>query len=156
MKTLVVYYSRTGTSQRLAQIIANRLHADLEKIVDTVDRSGAKGYLLAGRDAMQKRPAKIAQTTYLPQAYDLVILVSPVWAWSLTPAMRSYVLANRSNFNKIGLVLTRGGSDVVKVFKELEELCGKKATSKLTLLTKEVIQESGSDLISEFIGDFKV
>lgn len=155
MKTLVVYYSRTGTTQRLAQQIAERLHADIEKISDTTDRSGAIGYFSAGRDAMQRRMTKIAETTYDPANYDLIILATPVWAWTVTPAMRAYVIKNREKFKKIGLVLTRGNSDVIKIFKEFEEMCGKKVTSKLTLLTKEVIQNTSQDTISEFIGDLK-
>lgn len=155
MKTLVIYYSRTGTTQRLAQQIAERLHADLEKIVDTTDRSGAMGYLSGGHDAMQRKMTKIAEITHRPENYDLIILATPVWAWTVTPAMRTFVVKNREKFKKIGLVLTRGNSDVMKIFKEFEEMCGKKAVSKLTLLTKEVIQNTSQQTIGEFISDLK-
>jgi flavodoxin len=39
-KILVVYYSRTGMTKKLANSIANLLFADIEEIVDTKNRSG--------------------------------------------------------------------------------------------------------------------
>ena len=39
-KTLVLYYSRTGTTKKLATFIGDVLGADVEEIIDTKNRSG--------------------------------------------------------------------------------------------------------------------
>jgi flavodoxin len=43
MKTLVVYYSRTGTTRKVAEAIAGILRCDIEEVVDTKKRSGILG-----------------------------------------------------------------------------------------------------------------
>ena len=43
-KVLVVYYSRTGATRRLAEALANALQADIEPITDRENRSDF-GYL---------------------------------------------------------------------------------------------------------------
>ena len=55
MKTLVVLYSRTGTTKKVGEEIAAALKADVEEIIDTKKRSGPIGYVQAGRDAMKKK-----------------------------------------------------------------------------------------------------
>ena len=61
MKTLVVYYSRTGFTKLVAEMIADKLGADCKEIIDKTDRKGVLGYLKAARDAMQKKKTKIAR-----------------------------------------------------------------------------------------------
>ncbi|MEI6774938.1 MAG: hypothetical protein WCL18_09565 [bacterium] len=39
-KILVLYYSRTGITKKLATFIGDVLDADIEEIVDTKNRSG--------------------------------------------------------------------------------------------------------------------
>jgi hypothetical protein len=54
-RILVVYYSRTGTTAELAEAIARATGADVERLVDTVARSGGLGFLRSLRDAASKR-----------------------------------------------------------------------------------------------------
>ena len=73
MKVLVVYYSRTDTTRKVAKALANRLACDVEEVVDTVDRHGLRGRLRAGRDATMNRLTTIQDVLYDPSQYDLVI-----------------------------------------------------------------------------------
>ena len=59
-RTLVVYYSRTGNTERVAKDVAARLGADLERIVDKASRLGFTGYLRAVYDSARKVAADIA------------------------------------------------------------------------------------------------
>ncbi|HBP51341.1 TPA: flavodoxin, partial [Candidatus Shapirobacteria bacterium] len=54
MKTLVVFYSRTGNTRRMGELIAQKLHADIDEIIDQKSRSGIIGWILSGRDAMKE------------------------------------------------------------------------------------------------------
>ncbi len=55
MKTLVVYYSRTGVTGTVAQALAGQLRADIEELRDRKSRRGPLGWLAAGKDATLKR-----------------------------------------------------------------------------------------------------
>lgn len=57
-KALVVYYSRTGTTRRLAEVLAKALQADIELVIDKKNRSGTLGYLRPVAEALRKRGAR--------------------------------------------------------------------------------------------------
>ncbi|MCK4272271.1 flavodoxin family protein [bacterium] len=54
MKSLVVFYSRTGNTRRVAEMIAQGLDAILQELVDKKSRKGPIALLRAGRDAIKK------------------------------------------------------------------------------------------------------
>ena len=45
MKILVVFYSRSGNTRRVAEEIIDALDCDIEELFDTQNLSGALGYL---------------------------------------------------------------------------------------------------------------
>ena len=51
MKSLVVYYTRTGNTKFVAETIAAELGSDIEEVVDIKKREGTLGYMSASRDA---------------------------------------------------------------------------------------------------------
>ena len=55
MKSLVIFYSRTGNTKKVAENIANDLNCDIEEIFDTKNRAGSIGWLSAGKDANTKK-----------------------------------------------------------------------------------------------------
>src|SRR5512136_2464587 len=70
MKTLVVYYTRTGNSKFAAETIAAELGADIEEVVDLKKRQGRLAFLPNGRDAMQGKETQIAEAKRTPNDYD--------------------------------------------------------------------------------------
>jgi len=103
MKTLVVYYTRTGNSKFAAETIAAELGADMEEVIDLKNRQGRLAFLPAGRDAMQGKETQIAQTKRNPADYDLIIIGQPVWAGNTTPAIRTYLNKNDLSGKKVAL-----------------------------------------------------
>lgn len=110
MRTLVVYYTRTGNSKLAAEIIAAELGADVEEVVDLKKRQGRLAYMWCGRDAMSGKETEIAQTKRDPADYDLIVIAQPVWAWSPTPAIRTYVNKNDLSGKKVALFF--GGTNL--------------------------------------------
>jgi flavodoxin len=106
MKSLVVYYSRTGKTRFVAQTIAAELGADLEEIVDLKKREGKLGWISGGRDAMQKKQTEIAPTTRATCDYELIVLGTPIWAWSPTPALRTFVARNILEGRRVAVFYT--------------------------------------------------
>ena len=103
MKTLIVYFTRTGNTKFAAESIAAEIGADVEEIIDLKNRQGKLGWLSAGKDAMQGKETKIAPTKRTPTDYDLIVIAQPVWAWSPTPAIRTYLNKNDLSWKKVAL-----------------------------------------------------
>ena len=94
MKTLVVYYSRTGTTKKVAETISSMIESDIERIIDTKKRAGPFGGLAAAKDAILKRLTKIEATKNDPSDYDLVIIGTPIWVGAMSAPIRSYITQN--------------------------------------------------------------
>ena len=109
MKTLVIYYSRTGNAKFIAETIAAELGADIEEVIDLKNRQGRLAFLPAGRDAAQGKETEIAQTKRTPTGYDLIIIGQPVWAGSPTPAIRTYLRKNDLSGKKVAVFFSDVG-----------------------------------------------
>ena len=147
MKTLVVYYSRTGTTRKVAEEIAKLLKADIDEVVDLKNREGPINYVIAGKDASMKKLTEI-KTKKDASKYDLVIIGTPIWNWTVTPAIRTYLTKNK--VKQTAFFCTMGGSGDKKAFDAMEEL-SKKPKATLTLLTKEVTEEKHLEKVKEFV-----
>jgi hypothetical protein len=79
-KTLVVFYTRTGVTCKVAQLISKALNCDVEEIIDKKDRTGATGYILGGRDAMKKTLTELKSIKHKPNDCSMLIIGTPVWA----------------------------------------------------------------------------
>ena len=109
MKTLVVYYTRTGNTKFAAETIATELGADIEEVIDLKNRQGRLAFLPNGRDAMQGKETQIGETERTPTDYDLIIIAQPVWAGNPTPAIRTYVNKNNLSGRKVALFFSDVG-----------------------------------------------
>ena len=150
-KILIVYYSRTGFTKKVAQSIKDRMDCDIEEIISTKDRSGAMGFLFSGKEATLKTPAEIKPTTKNPADYDLVILGTPVWGWNISSPLRGYLLQNKDKFKKIAGFCTMGGDGDRQSFLEIGNICGKELIAKLALKTKEVQSEEFENKVEAFL-----
>ena len=153
MKALVVFYSRTGTTKKAAEAISKSLNCDIEEVVDTKNRKGPGGYLIAGKDAATKALTEIRKIQKPPDAYDIVIIGTPVWAFTMATAIRTYIDENKSRLAKIAFFCTQGGSGSKRTFRNMEEECGKKAAASLELTAREVIKGEYVGKVKQFIGE---
>ena len=103
MKSLVVYYSRTGNAKFAAETVAAELGSDIEEIIDLRSREGKIGWISAGRDASKEKCTQIAPTKRVPQDYDLLIIGTPVWAWRPVCAIRTFLGLNDLSGKKVAL-----------------------------------------------------
>jgi flavodoxin len=120
MKTLVIYYTRTGNSKFAAETIAAELGADIEEVIDLKNRQGKLAYMSCGRDAMSGKETEIAQTKRNPTDYDLIVIAQPVWAWSPTPAIRTYL--KRSDLSGKKVALFFGGENLKQAVEKTKAL----------------------------------
>lgn len=106
MKCLVVYYSRTGITRTVARYLAEKLDADVEELIDTKNRKGPLGFVIAGKDAALKKLVPIEPPKTKPAEYDLVVIASPVWANTMSSAVRMYLTEHGKDIRRAALLST--------------------------------------------------
>lgn len=154
MKVLVVYYSRTGYTRRVAHSLARRLNADLEEI-GTDPRPGARGYLRCALESMLKLQTAIHTPQHDPAAYGLVLVGGPVWFWGLSSPVRSYLMLRRRRLPQVAFFCTMGGSGSRRVFDMMTTLAGKRPLATLALTDRD-IDEHGQRWLDAFIHALKL
>lgn len=81
MKTVCLYYSRSGRTKSIMERMANMLDADLFEYTDGKDRGGVKGYVGSCIDSYRPLPqVEIIGGEPDWDKYDRVIVAMPVWA----------------------------------------------------------------------------
>ena len=110
---LCIYYSRTGSTRAAMEEIARELGAELVELRDGVNRSGARGWLRCGMDAMRRTcpQAEKPETKRPLSDYRLVIIGSPVWAGRCSSVARSFLKQYGKELQNAAYVLLRGSED---------------------------------------------
>ncbi len=150
-KILVVFYSRSGSTKKVAKTISEILKCDIEEIYDTKDRRGVSGFLSAGNDAVNKRFTIIKELKKNPSLYDLVIIGTPIWAGNISTPIRTYLSLQKENFKNVAFFCTCLGSGTKKVFTDMEDICQKTPLALLELTSREVSRNQYLQKVKEFI-----
>lgn len=74
MKALVAYYSRGGTTKKVAEKISALLEADIEEIHDLKKRSGIIGWLKSARDASSRKLTTLEAVKNDASTYDIIVI----------------------------------------------------------------------------------
>ncbi|TAL32727.1 MAG: hypothetical protein EPN93_15590 [Spirochaetes bacterium] len=152
---LVVYYSKTGNTERVARDIAGSLGADIEKLLDKKERTGCLNYLIAGKDSMRENATEIEPENFDASKFDIVIMGSPVWSWNMTPAIRTYIENNKGKFKQVAFFVTSGNTDMKEVLPYLETISGKKAVASTGFNSKELKDDAlYAQKITKFLESF--
>lgn len=143
MKALIVFYSRTGVTRAAAQRLAEELRsagaeAAVEEILDTKDRRGIAGWFGGGKDATLKRATTIEPVKADVGSFDVVVVGTPVWAWTATPAARAFLTQHGAACRAVAFFCTMGGSGDKGAFSAMKDLCGKAPVATLALLDRKV------------------
>lgn len=154
-KALIVYYSRTGNTKKVADELEKILGCDVEEVIDYVDRKGTLGYMKSVMDAMKRKTTKISARKFNPEKYDIIIIATPVWASTMANAIRTYVIKYRYKFAKVAFLTTQGSPISEKAFKEMKELCQKEAISICAISTKEIKKGLYQEKLNNFASEIK-
>lgn len=150
-RTLVVYYSLSGTTRRVAETIADLLGADLDEIEDPSDRRSPLGYLRSVFEALAKGLPAI-RSRRDPRQYDLVVLGTPVWAGTMASPMRSYLFSHRDALEHIACFCTMGGRGAQAALREMQALCGVEGVPTYSVAEKDVSSGRFEAKLRGFIG----
>lgn len=150
-KTLIIFYSRTGITGKIAHAIHRDLGGEMIEVETKRYAPGLKGYVEALTDAALGRAVPITSKAASAESYDLVIIGTPVWASSLSAPMRTYLSQKIPHAKQIAFFLTHGGSGAQRVLSQMEGLCGKRPIATLKVTASEVHHRKYAERIGEFV-----
>lgn len=151
MKTLIVFFSLTGNTRKIAQAISDELNGTLEEIQDTRNRNGIAGYLLSIIEALFKKRSKIQEVKHDPSVYDLVIIGTPVWAFNISSPVRTYLEQKKKSINAAAFFVTCTASGGKKVLQDMTNLYGKKASALLEIKEEDIKSGKYLEKVKQFI-----
>lgn len=151
MKTLIVFFSLTGNTRKIAQAISDELNGTLEEIQDTRNRNGIAGYLLSIMEAIFKKRSKIQEVKHDPSAYDLVIIGTPVWAFNISSPVRTYLEQKKNSINAAAFFVTCTASGGKKVLQDMTNLYGKKASALLEIKEEDIKSGKYLEKVKQFM-----
>lgn len=115
MESLVVYYSLTGKTKLVSQVIAEALNATLVEIKEKKPRKpGPLLYLVGGFAAITNRGSKISPVGVDVKQYERVFIGSPSWASRPVPAINSFIYQTNFEGRSVIPFFTMGGDDAEK------------------------------------------
>jgi flavodoxin len=121
---LVVHYSLSGTTAKVAAEIAAALDAESAPIDDAVRREGPLKFLRAVLETVA-RGLPTVRIGFNPSDYPLVVLGTPVWAGSMASPMRSFLVAHQRELRQVACFCTMAGRGDRATLREMATLCRK-------------------------------
>ncbi len=120
-------------------------------ITDTKNRNGLLGFISGGFDALFRKMTPIKPIERDPNDYELVVIATPIWAGTISPAIRTYLFNNREKFKSIALLSVSGnGAKNQKAVTDFTKLVGKQPIITLLLSEKEVKQKTYQAKLKDF------
>ncbi|MCW4015599.1 MAG: NAD(P)H-dependent oxidoreductase [Candidatus Bathyarchaeota archaeon] len=156
MKTLVAYYSLTGNTKFVAEQIAGQLEADLcEVSAKTYKKKGKLLYLKGGSASMREKLTEIESSKSI-DAYDLVVVGSPVWAGKIAPPIRTFLVKNDFADKQVALFVTLDGDNAEKTFENIKKTVNYTSNVKGLAVTKALKnQEETQQQVIEWCSQLK-
>jgi flavodoxin len=127
MKALIVYYSLTGTTHKLAERMAGMLKCDIKRL------------------SMFGRSVSIADNQY-----DIVIVGTPIWLYHPSFPASRFLSKNKKTLPDVAFFCTYQ-TTIGKSFDMMERKCGKKPARVLQMMGPEIGTEAGDQKLREYL-----
>ncbi len=150
MKTLIVYYSRDGSTRKLSEAMKPLLDADIEEISEPSGRGGPLGWLRSGKEATKGMIVPINPVKLDPAGYDVVVIGTPIWAWNVSSPVRSYIVAAEGKLPKVAFFCCMDGNPG-ETFKVMEVLAGKAPVATMEIMGGDVKKSAYTDKLKSFV-----
>jgi len=144
MKTAIVYYSYTGNTNRVANIILEYLKGKGEEVIPVRIRplNESNNFIVQCIDTLLGKEPELFKTKLDLTEFDRVILGSPIWGFRPTPAINTYLktCAGLEGKEAISFVTYLCGIGARQTFKNMEDKLktkGAKIAGNLSFHQKE-------------------
>lgn len=124
MNAIVIYYSYSGNTRRVAEKIGNAIGADLAEIKTVKPYTGNYDEVVdqGRREVNGSFLPEIKPLDIDPSRYDTVILGTPVWWYTFAPAMNSFLHGVNLSGKTVYPFATNGGW-LGHTFRDFQNAC---------------------------------
>ena len=124
MKKLLVYYSLSGNTAKIAKKIAEKAGCDIAEIKTKVPYTGDYNSIVSqGEDEVNSGfMPEILPLEKNPADYNEIILGTPVWWYTFAPAVKTFLSQTDFSGKKVFPYATNGGW-LGHTFKDVERAC---------------------------------
>ena len=112
MKTVIIYYSLTGFTASIAEAMAKVMKADtieLKTKKDLRKEPNFQAFIKGGSQVFLKKKPALQEYKFNPDDYDLIIIGTPVWAWTYAPPLRTFFADHHIEGKKAVVFATHQG-----------------------------------------------
>ena len=152
MKILIAFHSHMGHSRKVAEILKEKLGADMVEIKPVKPYKDKPQYMIMGYQAMMKAKPPIETINVVTTDYDLVIIGSPTWNWRPTPPIRTFF--SSYPVKKAALWVTAGG-DGIKAMRRFRADVEKKTEVISTFIAQDPKKDTLEEEISKWAEKLK-
>jgi flavodoxin len=109
--------------------------------------SGSGKFLWGGKSAVMKEKPQLQPYQFDAEKYDRIIIGTPVWAWTMSPPIRTFIDENREGLKdkNIGVFVCSGGGGLKAITKIREFLPVDKLRDALDLIEPKTKQTEAND-----------
>ena len=124
VKKLIVYYSYTGHTKMIAEEIKRKLSCDILELKPQIPYSSDYQTVVEEEqnNSSNDKERAIVEITKDLNEYDEIIIGSPVWWYTITPVIRTFLKENDLTGKIIKPFATNAGW-LGHTFQEIEKLC---------------------------------
>lgn len=111
-KTIFIYFSYSGDNDNFANILQRELNCDILKLQPEkkYTNSSIKILFQGGNEALRKKAPALIPYNFDSSKYSTIIFGTPVWAWTLSPVIRTFLQDNTISNKDIVLTCSHRGS----------------------------------------------
>ena len=157
MKAIIVYYSRTGSTKKVAEKLHEKLEdegkidIDIEPLVTKKYDAGVFGFLAAGFDAVMKTNAPVRKWKHDPSSHDIAIIGTPIWAGTCSDPVLKYLNISSGSLNKVAFFCTHTFSGGQQAFQDMERACKVSPVGTIEISEADIKYNRYSPELNDFI-----
>lgn len=102
---LVVFFSRTGYTKKIAYEIANKMGSEILEIKTTEKINGNLGFWWCGRFGMHHWPMELEESPIDFTKYDEVTICTPIWVFNICAPIRKFCEISKGKIKKVNYII---------------------------------------------------
>lgn len=124
MKKLVVYYSYTGNTKKIAEEVKNKLNCDILELEPEIPFSDDYDEVVEEyqNNSIDNKEVPIKDINVNLDEYDEIIIGTPVWWYTISPVVVTFLKKYDLSGKKVYPFATNAGW-LGKTFKDFSKLC---------------------------------